>query len=68
MRQVGGRALYEGLKAIGCTRAQGPPKGWRFRPLLEARANFERVYCAFDWDAEVIEWQPALGAVGKPPF
>jgi hypothetical protein len=58
----GERALWRGLKAIGAERENGPPRGWKFPALTEARRRFERTYCKLPWDSDVTEWQPVSGA------
>lgn len=67
-RQVTPRRFYDGLRAIGCKPENGPPHGWRFPPLMDARARFKQQFCAIDWSPDVIEWQPAGNATSDASF
>lgn len=66
--QVSLRQFYDGLRKIGCKPENGPPHGWRFPPLPEARKRFTEEYCDVKWNHDLQEWQSAGGGGPKLPF
>ncbi len=70
--RLGATELYRAIQAVGGKRHMGPPRGWRFPMLNEARKNFEKAFCKHLWDDTITEWQPADGSgrtgYGQSPF
>lgn len=68
MRNVNESRLAKALKSVGCVSARlhhyGNRHGWRFPPLREARAAFDKRYGHYDWPDPDAEWRQA----GAPPL
>jgi hypothetical protein len=71
MRFVSDRRYAQCLRSIGCEGVRlsryGNRAGWRFPPLNEARARFERSFGNVTWSNDAQEWYPAT-AIGRDPL